>query len=90
MKLGFTGLERVWRGVTEFGTDEIWFFFHWETHQATEEVVEVSSAEMDVFDVLDEDVRRQTGAAVQDDELATEPDLKKNQFDSSFDLRRFF
>ena len=52
--------------------------------------MEVSSAEVDVFDVLDEDVRRQTGAAVQDDELATEPDLKKNQFDSSFDLRRFF
>ena len=50
-------------------------FFHWETHQATEEVVEVSSAEVDVFDVLDEDVRRQTGAAVQDDELATEPDF---------------
>ena len=43
------------------------------THQSAEEVVIVATSQVDVFDVLDDDLRSQCSAAIEDDEFTAVP-----------------
>lgn len=43
------------------------------THQSAEEIVIVAASQVDVFNVLDDDLRRQRSAAIEHDELAAVP-----------------
>ena len=43
------------------------------SHQSAEEVVIVATSQVDVFDVLDDDLRGQRGAAIENDELSAVP-----------------